>query len=653
MTLFKPSLAINRLVVTRNNNFVVDLEFHNGLNIIRGENSAGKTTIMRFLAHGLGAENIQFNQYAKLCDETILEINCNNVKITLKREVQGNAQKPLQIFWGDFDSAISANSTNWQIFPFKRSENKESFSQTLFRALEMPELRGESGSNITMHQLLRLMYSDQETTTSELFRSERFDSAITREAIGGYLLGIDGNELYALKLEEASLEKELSAARSAIKTIYTTFGAVGTDVNFEFLNERLASLSHEIEYLQIKLQNYNSTRPQTIPDTSSTLPTINKEGFSISKFTAINEDDRVRNKLYSIHNELSELKQRNLELEGEVADTQLFLTELQDRFLSLSESSAAEKYLGEAIFKHCPSCFSEIIVDQNLPHTCPLCKSSIAKDAAKSQLARMRNELALQLKESTKIRDGQLDEIKFNSQKIPTLENELNKLERELLINRKNWRSPDEIEIQNTSRSLGAKEQELKNTIELTKLANLLSEHQRNVGESESRLNWIKGRINGVIQEQNSRRLKAYNRVADNLKDLLHKDLDRQDEFKNADNIDIDFAANKISIDGHAQFSASSMVYLKHSFHLALLLASTQEKSFRFPRLALLDGIEDGGMEIQRSFDFQRLIKNKSEEIDVNHQIIIATSNICPELDTDKYIVGSNYTHSNKSILIN
>lgn len=653
--MFKPTLKINRLVVSRNMKYVLDLEFHDGLNIIRGENSAGKTTILRFIAHALGSENINFNQYASLCDETIIEISCNDIKVTLKRSIKGNAQKPMMVFWGPFEEATNINfSQKWEIYPFRRSENKESFSQILFRLLEMPELRGESGANITMHQLLRLMYSDQETTSADLFRAERFDAAITRAAIGDYLLGIDGNELYGLKLEQNSLDKDLAIAKSAMKTIYSTFGIAGTNINFDFLEERIASISSEIQSYQNRLQDLNTKNLSyegVLIDTDH-QPNSSKN-ITAPVSAASVEDDRIRAKLFSLHTQLSSLKQRNLELKGELADTELFLEELRERFTSLGESSSAEIYVGTALFKHCPSCFSTVDVDSNLLHLCPLCKTTISKDAAKSQLARMRNELALQLKESTKIRDDQIAELNTNLQKIPSVQGLLNQLEREYKANQKVWRSAEEIEIQNLARSLGSKEEELRNNLELSKLANLLKSHSEEAAKLESRLEWIKGRIQSVIGQQESRRDHAYLLVANNLKELLHKDLDRQVEFRKADVVDIDFAANRISIDGLAQFSASSMVYLKHSFHLALLFASTQEKSFRFPRLILLDGIEDGGMELERSYDFQKLIRDKSESTPVQHQIILATSNICPELDNDDFIVGERYTHTNKSLKIN
>ena len=79
--------------------------------------------------------------------------------------------------------------------------SKESFSQILFRALGLPELRGESAANITMHQILRLMYVDQRTPHDEIFRAEPFDTQLTRETVGNYLCGVYSDGLYDAKLE--------------------------------------------------------------------------------------------------------------------------------------------------------------------------------------------------------------------------------------------------------------------------------------------------------------------------------------------------------------------------------------------------------------------------------------------------------------------
>jgi len=630
MTLHKPTILVNRLVVIKDGRSVMDIPFHAGLNIIAGENSSGKTTAIRFIAYALGSEGISFNQIAQLCDEIYLEVTANDAVVTLRRGISTQLMRPLSIFWGAMPSALRAGASLWQQFPFKRSEMKESFSQVLFRLLDMPELRGEGGSNITMHQLMRLIYSDQETPSSDLFRFDRFDRGITRAAVGDYLLGIDSTELYDLKLLESAADKDASAIRTSIKTIFSTFGNSGTNISLEFLDNQIQTLGSEILFLQSRLENIDSG--------------------AASKTSSSKEDNELRAKLTEAHRALSILKEKKGDLETEIADSELFLRELEERMFSLEESAAAESYLGTAVFSICPSCFTKIQPPEGNHSSCALCKSDVPEDSARSQLARMKNELALQLRESGIIRVQQLEELDKIILDIPAAQKRLKSLEAEFKRNQANWRSPDHILMQSISKEIGAKEQEIKNALELKKLADLLGRLTDKLGEIEAKQEWIKGRIEAVTREQEGRRNSAYLSVANNLKSIIKDDLSRQAEFEFANSINIDFGANQLSIDGQREFSASSMVFLRHGFHLALLLSSLELPYFRYPRLLILDGVEDGGMEVERSYNFQKIIARRSRQSQVVHQIIMTTMSVCPELDTSEYIVGRKFTHEEKSI---
>jgi hypothetical protein len=496
--------------------------------------------------------------------------------------------------------------------------------------LEVPELRGEGGSNITMHQLMRLVYSDQETPSSEIFRYDRFDRGITRAAVGDYLLGIDSTELYDLKLQEAAADKEASNLRSSIKTIYSTFGASGTHITLEFLENQIQTLGSEILFLQKQLDEVNSA--------------------TSSKVSAAKEDNALRAKLSEAHANLSQRKQKTVDLEAEIADSELFLKELEERMHSLEESAVAESYLGAAIFSFCPSCFSKLDTPNESAGVCGLCKSNVAEDSARSQLARMRNELALQIKESYVIRVQQLEELDAAKRDIPSAEASLKMLEADYKRNQINWRSPDQILMQSLAKQIGAKEQEVKNSLELKKLADLLAQLTTKLGEVEATLQWTRSRIEAVSKQQTARRNLAYLSVANNLKRILKADLFREAGFAQADVVDIDFAGNQLVIDGQKQFSASSMVFLRHAFHLALLNSSLEESYFRYPRLLILDGIEDGGMEVDRSYNFQRVIAGLPNSSKVIYQIIMTTTNVAPELDNSTYLVGRKFSHDEKSI---
>ena len=108
----------------------------------------------------------------------------------------------------------------------------------------------------------------------------------------------------------------------------------------------------------------------------------------------------------------------------------------------------------------------------------------------------------------------------------------------------------------------------------------------------------------------------------------------------NPRNIQLDFGGNRISVDGHTYFSASSRAILRSSFFLGFFAAATKDLQFRHPRFVMLDTIEDKGMEVARSHNFQRQILRVSSESKVEHQIIYATAMIAPDLDDPKYTVG-------------
>ena len=56
-------------------------------------------------------------------------------------------------------------------------------------------------------------------------------------------------------------------------------------------------------------------------------------------------------------------------------------------------------------------------------------------------------------------------------------------------------------------------------------------------------------------------------------------------------------------------------------------------------------------MEPERSHNFQRLVRELSETSEVEHQVILFTSMIAPELERESaLLVGPHYTHDNKTL---
>ncbi|WP_443068786.1 ATP-binding protein, partial [Sulfitobacter sp. HI0027] len=74
---------IKRLRVMQGGDPVYDQTFHTGVNIIRGENGSGKSTIADFIFYVLGGEFDNWKSVAANCDEVQAEIGTASGLLTV------------------------------------------------------------------------------------------------------------------------------------------------------------------------------------------------------------------------------------------------------------------------------------------------------------------------------------------------------------------------------------------------------------------------------------------------------------------------------------------------------------------------------------------------------------------------------------------
>ena len=79
-------------------------------------------------------------------------------------------------------------------------------------------------------------------------------------------------------------------------------------------------------------------------------------------------------------------------------------------------------------------------------------------------------------------------------------------------------------------------------------------------------------------------------------------------------------------------------------------MAALEKTYIRLPRFLVLDGIENGGMEDDRSKNFQKVVVEALSRYETDFQIVFATKNIDESLNSKNYIVGEVYSESNKSL---
>lgn len=631
MTMLKPTLILDHIAVFKDGHNVLNSAFHKGVNIVRGHNSSGKTTVLDFIAYTLGAENIPWKQEALLCDTSMAQLSLNQRTVTVRRDVNDKPQNPMYIFWGPLQDAVKASFDQWEVFPFRRSPAKISFTQALLLAMDLPEAQGDGASNLTMHQFLRVMYADQPSLHSPIFRTDSFDSALTRETVGNYLCGIFDDTLYSAQLERRDLDKDVARLSLELKSIYSVLARSKRDVSLEFFDQQIELLSNERKQLVADLNRIKQER------------TLDKDTRLPSKTENIRADlDQAKKILIGKQDRLTKIGL-------EIADSNSFVNEIETRLRAIDESAVARKIFGSINFTFCPCCLSPIQNDSSTD-SCLLCKHPLESAPADGQVLRMKNELRIQLQESRILRnvlDREASELKAE---MPGLLQNLKKLEALYEESSSAWTTDVEIAVEGLARQIGAYDKEIEGLFESQKMALVIQELQQKRDGLQSRINELDSLIEKLEFAQVSRQQEVSQYISESLSRLLRKDMYRQKEFLTANNVTFSFADNEITVDGAKKFSESSTVVLRHLFHIALLSASNKFHHMRLPRFMILDGIEDGGIELPRAHLLQQIIVDECSNYENDFQLIFATSQIAPTLESDELVAGRYYTEEKRSL---
>ena len=639
MTRFSPTLILNRLIVLNGGHHAYDERFHLGVNIIRGVpgegNSVGKSTIADLIFFALGGDLTKFKDEAQLCDFAIAEVSINAQIVTLRREINETSMQPMWIFFGDFDATQSADFDKWERFPYRRYGDRESFTQVLFRLLNLPEVPSETASNITMHQILRLMYVDQMTPVDRIFRFEANDSAHRRQAVGDLLCGSYDERIYPAQISLREKERSYEQATQQYNALIRFLTAAGEGFNIDLVDAREANTRAEIDRTEADLSQLRGRRFRIEPQ---------REGGGV--LTALKRDlDKVNSDIIAIDAEISSLSYG-------VEDAALLIAEIEKTLTRLKEGEIAGATIGPVSFTFCPSCFAPLDRPDD-GHSCQLCHSPMDPGADRSRSARMRNELEVQLKESRDLQEKRKRDLIALNRKVSGIKAIRDTLSAEYIRLGENFLTEADAEINQLTARIGYLQRELVETEKEKALALQLASLSQERATLNEDISHLGDRIKFWRDQRDRRQAGAYGLIMRLTANILSKDLHTEAEFAADSNVYFNFAEDRITVNGKSGFSASSLTVLRNAFHVALQWASCTDKSFRYPRFLLLDNIEDKGMTEARSRNFQQIVVEISNNINIDHQIIFTTSMIHPELDNDNYTIGDKYDFAHKSLRVN
>ena len=629
------NLFLNRLVInTKAGGIAYDESFHRGVNIIRGDNSSGKSTISHFIFYVFGGAFSKWVKEAKECNEVLAEVEMNKSVFTIKREVSEHTNSPIFIHWGTMDDLFNnPEKYLWNKFGYATTSEKKSFSNVFFENLGLPIVYGDN--NITMHQILRLLYVDQDSPTNSLFLYEQFDSQLNRETVSDLLLGVYDEELYGNKINLRQKESDFDKIKGEITGVKKFIGNT--------FNLTPALIKTQIDKTQ---ENINDIENQIV-SLKEDKKRVNYTAKSKLEFEKLNiEAIKQRTKVKNIEEQFSLVKY-------EIDDTDFFIDSLETKLKAIRNSIITRDFLGEFQLDHCPECLKKIENIQN-ENQCKLCKSHTDDSYGVTQARKIEQELDFQIKESrknliTKLASKDELEILLDSERIENKHIQINV--NNALKDVKSFRSEkiDQLYIDK-----GFHEGELLQQRTLLENAEAYENLNQRKIELEHKILALKEAIKFGLAAQEKLKIDINKKVKDCGLDLLRNDLYRQREFREAKEFNIDYRNNLAFLDDKdLRFSASSDFYLKTTARYSLFFASLEVKSMRYPRFILCDNMEDKGIEAVRAKNFQKLIVEKANSYNSDDfQLIYTTSFIPDELNVEQYTVGDFYTESTPSLNI-
>ena len=142
-----------------------------GLQILIGDNGAGKTTFSNLLYFGLGGKVAIFDRNAKKKHSEIVSDENNSVLVQI--ELAGGIFQ-IKRFFGAKDILVTGADGQVEIFPVNRSPDKPYiFSDWLLEKFDITAVKLHSGTysgKINFKDLMRLIYHDQALDPSSIYK---------------------------------------------------------------------------------------------------------------------------------------------------------------------------------------------------------------------------------------------------------------------------------------------------------------------------------------------------------------------------------------------------------------------------------------------------------------------------------------------------
>lgn len=341
-----PRLKVNMLEVLGNRG--CQLRFQNGINIIKGENSLGKTTALKLIQYAFSTKTMTFVKEIDECDVVRLNVSLTDTQYEFKRSLhEGKTKTSLRVFGSGYTEVKAKNTSKFVLVTLNiplyyvpqhghQQINKEfvSFSD-LFGLMYVPQ--GVGGAGI-----------QEKVSSREEKRMQR--------AVFETLLKLFGVNLLELELQKSQLEQEKQELDNEIKTYK------------KLLQELNIPAKGEIEQ---KIETLQKARIARAQEREQLLQA--KRGDPAIPSHLNQEIIQLDSDVKTLSEEISFLEERI----GEYRDSLHDVINEQHR---LKRYGTSKDVLSSFSFVHCPRCSQPIEADmkgREAQNECMLCGREI------------------------------------------------------------------------------------------------------------------------------------------------------------------------------------------------------------------------------------------------------------------------------------
>lgn len=459
-------ILISRLRVT--GELGCDYKFGTGVNILKGSNSTGKTTLLWFIdfVFGSSKKGEDFvDPVRENCECVYVDLVINNVKYTIERSLR--QPENIFVYSGIYDNLSELESKRAEVYGRIESKEKDTITSFYFKHLGiLPGKVPISDAKVAKYSwrnLMSLIYVQQDKWNG--IQAQNNFQPEMKKAVFEILMGIEDKNINLQEEEKRNAIKSLEISKTqydAAKQILDKIDRrLGSQSNIEELRQQITGLEKEKNELFRSIE-------------------LRKDSRHL-------QDDRqtIEKELIDVNDKQNGLKQRLEELE--MLDSENELNIEKNRLLL-----NAKKIFSEMPITKCPKCFN-ILVDKG-DGKCFICGQDYKDKDTERGYAQNLFLLMDERKELAKLIKSLKDDLSIIENKKHGLANDLSSTEQEIAQLNREIIGP----IIQASESINLKLNELNKSLGEAENICTLLDQEKNIAES---IEYNASRINAIQAE--------------------------------------------------------------------------------------------------------------------------------------------------------